>query len=393
MNFLILPFFLILVIGSLSIIFIYNLQSINPQSDTNSSSLANISVKITSPSEEKKIPTGKLTISGISSDNQEKNCIVFVDWNDLKPFQPVRAAGPGGVDDFSEWIFTYDSNYHEIIEGNNELTSKITCLDGNKPLTKWNSINVTGYTLDSTSLSISSQNTTSTQSAYNQKVPLQTVMPGSNPKTNAANTVMEQNTTSPQLSNVLPIKKNTTSTQSAYNQKIPLQTVMPGSNPKTNATNTVMEQNTTSLQLSNPNATTIQNNTTSLQLSNLSDSEIQMVVPNESINENQINNTDAGSISEKGKSVNKNFTINEFSQSTTQKPRIDLDEQPPTALDEEEEQQLQPQPPAALDEEEEQQLKPNLNNQSEAFDAQPSQSENSPTKGIFPPFQGPSIFP
>ncbi|HEX2407800.1 MAG TPA: hypothetical protein VHJ38_11420, partial [Nitrososphaeraceae archaeon] len=213
MNFLILPFFLILVIGSLSIIFIYDLQSINPQSDTNSSSLANITVKITSPSEEKKIPTGKLTISGISSDNQEKNCIVFVDWNDLKPFQPVRAAGPGGVDDFSEWIFTYDSNYHEIIEGNNELTSKITCLDGNKPLTKWNSINVTGYTLDSTSLSISSQ--------------------------------------------------NTTSTQSAYNQKIPLQTVMPGSNPKTNATNTVMEQNTTSLQLSNPNATTIQNNTTS----------------------------------------------------------------------------------------------------------------------------------
>ncbi|MGE5862646.1 MAG: hypothetical protein ACM31H_02640, partial [Nitrososphaerales archaeon] len=199
MNFLILPFFLILVIGSLSIIFIYDLQSINPQSDTNSSSLANISVKITSPSEEKKIPTGKLTISGISSDNQEKNCIVFVDWNDLKPFQPVRAAGPGGVDDFSEWIFTYDSNYHEIIEGSNELTSKITCLDGNKPLTKWNSINVTGYTLGSTSLSISSENTTSVD---NQKVPLQTVMPGSNPKTNAANTVIEQNTTSLQLSNI-----------------------------------------------------------------------------------------------------------------------------------------------------------------------------------------------
>src|SRR5688572_597206 len=119
MNFLIVSFFLIVIIGSLSIILIYNLQSIHPQSDTDSSSLTNVSVKITSPSEGKKVPTGKLTISGTSSDNQEKNCIVFIDWNDLKPFQPVRAAGPGGVDDFSEWIFTYNSNYHEIIEGNN----------------------------------------------------------------------------------------------------------------------------------------------------------------------------------------------------------------------------------------------------------------------------------
>ena len=123
MNFLILPFFLSLIIGSLSIIFLSEFQSINPQSDTNSTSFDNISIKITSPSEGKKVPIGELAISGISSDTQEKNCIVFVDWNDLKPFQPVRAAGPGGIDDFSEWIFTYDSKYHEIIEGENELTS------------------------------------------------------------------------------------------------------------------------------------------------------------------------------------------------------------------------------------------------------------------------------
>jgi hypothetical protein len=64
-------------------------------------------------------------------------------------------------------------------------------------------------------------------------------------------------------------------------------------------------------------------------------------------------------------------------------------QQPPTVLDEKQQQQ----PPTVLDEEQQQQLQPNLNNQSEAFDAQPSQSENSPTKGIFPPFQGPSILP
>ena len=330
-------------------IFIYNIQSINPQSDTNSSILSNISVKITFPSEGKKVPTGKLTISGISSDNQEKNCIVQVDWNDLKPFQPVIAAGPGGVDDFSEWIFTYDSNYHQIIEGNNELTSKITCLDGNKPLTKWYSINVTGYTsLATSSLSISRQNTT-------------------------------------------------TSIESTDNRHFPLQTVMPGSNPKTNASDTVKGQNITSLQLSNPNTTAIEKNTTtSSQLSNLSDSEIEMVVPNESINEKQINNTNTGSISENRKSTMENFTTDEFSQSASQKPRIDLDEQPPTALKEEEQQQPQQlqQPPTALKEEEQQQpQKPNLNNQSEALEAQPPQSENAPTKGIFPPFKLPSLFP
>ncbi len=442
MNFLIIPFFLILMIASLSIIFIYNLQIINPQPDTNSPSLANISVKITSPSEGKKVPTGKLTISGTSSDNQEKNCIVFVDWNDLKPFQPVRAAGPGGVDDFSKWIFIYDSNYHEIIEGNNELTSKITCLDGNKPLTKWNSINVTGYTHDSKSLSVINQNTTSAENRNNQQqVPLQTVMPGSNPKTNATDKVIEQNNTSLQLlSIVLPVvEKNTTSAENRNNQQqVPLQTVMPGSNPKTNATDKVIEQNNTSLQLSNPNITAVEKNTTGLQLSNLSDSEIEMVVPNESINEKQINNTNTNSISKNGKSNIKNFTTSEFSQFTSQNPRIDLDEQPPpqpptaleeeqqqqqeqqelppppqppTALEEEQQQQQEqqelpppPQPPTALEEEQQQQQEqqelpppppqpPNLNNQSEAFEAQPPQSENSPTKGMFPPLNLPSLFP
>src|SRR5215218_9933346 len=309
MNFIIVPFFLFLIIGSLSIIFLSGFQSINPQSDTNSSSLNNISIKITSPSEGKKVPTGELTISGISSDSQATNCIVFVDWNDLKPFHPVRAAGAGGIDDFSKWIFTYDSKYHEIIEGENELTSKITCLDGNKPLTKWNSLNVTGYKPDSTSLSIINQNTTSIESTDQQKVPLQTTMPGANPKTNTPNTIIEQNTTSLQLSNA---------------------------------------------------TTTVEKNTTSLQLSNLNDSEIEMIVPNESLKENQINNTNTGSISEREKSTINNFTTNELSHSNAQNPRIDLDEQPPTTtLDEQQQQQQQPPPPptttTTLDEQQQQQ--------------------------------------
>ena len=114
-------FFLTSLLGFLSLSLFFNLQFSHSQGETNPS-LVNMSVKITSPTEGKHIPSGELTISGLSSDTPNQNCIVFVDWNDLKPFQKVRAAGPGGINDFSEWIFTYDSSYHEIVVGNNELT-------------------------------------------------------------------------------------------------------------------------------------------------------------------------------------------------------------------------------------------------------------------------------
>src|SRR5688572_23147482 len=172
MKFMFVSLFLTSLIAFLSLSLFFDTHSINSQGET-IPSLVNMSVKITSPSEGKQIPSGELTISGISSDTQNKNCIVFVDWNDLKPFQKVRAAGPGGIDDFSEWIFTYDSSYHEIIAGNNELTSKITCLGGSKSLTKWNSINVTGSSL----LPVIQKNTTSLGSTSKQ-LPLQTILPG-----------------------------------------------------------------------------------------------------------------------------------------------------------------------------------------------------------------------
>src|SRR5688500_10155399 len=195
MKFMFVSLFLTSLIGFLSLSLFFDTHSINSQRET-IPSLVNMSVKITSPSEGKQIPSGELTISGISSDTQNKNCIVFVDWNDMKPFQKVRAAGPGGVEDFSEWIFTYDSRYHEIIAGNNELTSKITCLDGSKPLTKWNSINVTGYPNNSSLLSDIQQNTTSLESKSKQ-LPLQTILPGSNQNTSTIPT--EPKTTSSPL--------------------------------------------------------------------------------------------------------------------------------------------------------------------------------------------------
>src|SRR5918994_139815 len=231
MKFMFVSFFLTSLIGFLSVSLFVDTQSINSQVET-IPSLMNMSVKITSPSEGKQIPSGELTISGISSDSQDKNCIVFVDWNDLKPFQKVRAAGSGGIDDFSEWIFTYDSSYHEIIAGNNELTSKITCLDGSKSLTKWNSINVTGYSKNSSLSPVIQKNTTSLASTSKQ-LPLQTILPGS--KHNNTIIPIEQNTTTSPLSNVSSVEQNTTSSPLSNVSESAVEMVIP--NESTQNTN------------------------------------------------------------------------------------------------------------------------------------------------------------
>lgn len=100
-------------------------------------------VKITSPTMGQAISTGQLTISGTSSDTVNADCQVFADLNDQKPFHRVVASGPGGIDDYSKWTFTYNS----IKNGTNNLTSKISCIDSFSPAsnsTKWYSVNVTG---------------------------------------------------------------------------------------------------------------------------------------------------------------------------------------------------------------------------------------------------------
>ena len=69
---------------------------------------------------------------------------VYADVNDIKPFQKALASGPGGVNDYSRWNFTYTQNYHLIVNGTNELTSKLSCLSSPANLTKWNSVIVLG---------------------------------------------------------------------------------------------------------------------------------------------------------------------------------------------------------------------------------------------------------
>jgi hypothetical protein len=103
-----------------------------------------ISVKITSHEQGQDVPVGELTISGTSTDDTTSDCTVYADVNDLKPFQKAIATGPGGLNDYSTWNFTYTQNYHLIVNGTNELTSKLSCVSSPTNLTKWNSVVVNG---------------------------------------------------------------------------------------------------------------------------------------------------------------------------------------------------------------------------------------------------------
>lgn len=104
-------------------------------------------IQITSHQDGTQVPVGELTIQGTSSDNQESNCQVYADVNDLVPLQNATAAGLDGGDDYSQWTFTYTQDYQLITHGANELTAKISCFDAGiaaMPLSEWHSVNVTG---------------------------------------------------------------------------------------------------------------------------------------------------------------------------------------------------------------------------------------------------------
>jgi hypothetical protein len=101
-----------------------------------------LSIKITSHSQNQTVTANRpLTITGVSSDNVNSNCTVYADWNDQKPLQQTTPTGPNGINDYSNWTFTYTGDYHLMTEGANELTSKLDCGSGQ---VKYNTVNVTG---------------------------------------------------------------------------------------------------------------------------------------------------------------------------------------------------------------------------------------------------------
>src|SRR6476469_6619918 len=104
-------------------------------------------VKITYPTLDQQISTnnGTLRISGISSDNSTSNCEISIIANNVKPYQRTV---PNKENDYSSWSFTLNSSYTPIKEGQNKLTSKISCLAIPANATKWYSVNFTGVFKD-----------------------------------------------------------------------------------------------------------------------------------------------------------------------------------------------------------------------------------------------------
>jgi hypothetical protein len=65
----------------------------NPSSATNASNIPPPTISITSLEDGQEVPAGELTIEGISSDDEESNCQVYADVNDITPMQNATAAG------------------------------------------------------------------------------------------------------------------------------------------------------------------------------------------------------------------------------------------------------------------------------------------------------------
>jgi len=103
-----------------------------------------LEVQIISPNKGQQVPidSNSLSISGTSNDDLAKDCRVSVIVNDIKPYQPAKATGSNGANDYSKWNFLLTSNYASIKEGpDNKITAKLVC---HPNLTKWYSVNVTG---------------------------------------------------------------------------------------------------------------------------------------------------------------------------------------------------------------------------------------------------------
>jgi hypothetical protein len=111
-----------------------------------------VGVRITSHTTGQQVPVGQLTISGTSTDNPTTDCQVSVDVNDVKPLQNATATGPGGVNDYSTWQFTYTEDYQLIQEGVNELTSKLSCLSNPTNIARYYSVNVIGVAANNQTL-------------------------------------------------------------------------------------------------------------------------------------------------------------------------------------------------------------------------------------------------
>jgi hypothetical protein len=160
-----------------------------------------LGIKITSPSTGQQVPVGELIISETSTDNATSDCTVYADWNNTKPFQKAVATGPGGVNDYSTWNFTYTDDYHLITNGTNNLTSKLSCVgdDSNvgttANLTKFYSVNVIGVTESSERQALDEEAQQNNGSNFSSSPSFPSVTRGNDDNNNTATTTPPEDPT------------------------------------------------------------------------------------------------------------------------------------------------------------------------------------------------------
>ena len=93
-----------------------------------------------------------LTISGTSSDDATTDCDVSVVLNSKTPYQRTLPMNDSGTSNYSNWTFTFTPSYGIPKEGENEMTSRISCLAYPSNYTKFFSVNITGVPQDSLSI-------------------------------------------------------------------------------------------------------------------------------------------------------------------------------------------------------------------------------------------------
>ena len=117
--------------------------------------LENNFINIISPTNNSQVPVGNLTITGTAAYSSSQPCTVYALWNDTQSI-PRPVITISDEKNYSMWKFTFDSEYHEIIEGPNSLMAILSCLNlPNDNLTKLYSININGIEKSNTSQNLS----------------------------------------------------------------------------------------------------------------------------------------------------------------------------------------------------------------------------------------------
>ena len=117
--------------------------------------LENNFINIISPTNNSQVPVGNLTITGTAAYSSSQPCTVYALWDDTQSI-PRPVITISDEKNYSMWKFTYDSEYHEIIEGPNSLMAILSCLNlPNDNLTKLYSININGIEKSNTRQNLS----------------------------------------------------------------------------------------------------------------------------------------------------------------------------------------------------------------------------------------------